>query len=133
MPYGRLAKKTGQREYNTKTGVGNIESMVIHLVDVIRRVKERARTRLEKYSRSTRNNNCQQYKERQMNKFVIAMDNYFTLPKVVTKLRQLGIGIVSSARMRKGWPPKELRQVNTEKSQHSNPSFNDFFTCYMTI
>lgn len=41
-------------------------------------------------------------------KFVVAMDNYFTYPRVMAKLRELGIGVVGTARNRSGWPPKEL-------------------------
>ena len=107
--------------------MGKIESMIVHLVDIIRRIKEKASQRLQQYNRSTRTNGEIQFTESAMNKFVIAMDNYFTLPKVVAKLRMLGIGIVGTAQMRKNCPPKELRQVNTDKSQFSNPSFNYFY------
>ena len=35
------------------------------------------------------------------NSLIIAMDNYFTLPKVIYALRKLGIGIVGTAKTQK--------------------------------
>ena len=32
-----------------------------------------------------------------MTKFCLAMDNYFTLPKVIAKLREKGVGVVGTA------------------------------------
>eukprot|EP00957_Ditylum_brightwellii_P000678 53432-Ditylum_brightwellii.AAC.1 len=37
-----------------------------------------------------------------MDKFCMAMDNYFTLPQVIKRLREKVIGVVGTARMRKG-------------------------------
>ena len=50
------------------------------------------------------------------------MDNYFTLPRVIAKLRDLSVGCVGTARFCNGWPSKELRDVN-----QSSADFNDFF------
>eukprot|EP00957_Ditylum_brightwellii_P101329 7721844-Ditylum_brightwellii.AAC.1 len=50
------------------------------------------------------------------------MDNYFTLPKVIGKLRNSGIGIVGTAQARRGWPPKELSNIAQQDA-----NFNDFF------
>eukprot|EP00957_Ditylum_brightwellii_P071087 5403024-Ditylum_brightwellii.AAC.1 len=49
------------------------------------------------------------------------MDNYFTLPQVIRRLREKVIGVVGKARMRKGWPPPALR---TTKQNECN--FNTF-------
>eukprot|EP00957_Ditylum_brightwellii_P036448 2760332-Ditylum_brightwellii.AAC.1 len=46
----------------------------------------------------------------QMDKFCLAMDNYFTLPDVISSLRKKDIGVVGTARMRKGWPPAALQK-----------------------
>mmetsp|Transcript_17478 Transcript_17478/g.39451 ORF Transcript_17478/g.39451 Transcript_17478/m.39451 type:complete len:315 (-) Transcript_17478:15-959(-) len=55
--------------------------------------------------------------------FCLAMDNYFTLPKVIHKLRQMEIGVVGTARFRAGnWPPKELKDAG------SNAKSNDFYS-----
>ena len=54
--------------------------------------------------------------------FVVAMDNYFTLPKVMGMLRDIGVGCVGTARAKRGWPPKELQVPDT-------PSFNDLYWC----
>ena len=59
-----------------------------------------------------------------MAKFCLAMDNYFTLPKVIKKLREMGVGVVGTARFRQGWPPEKLRRINI-----SDVNFNDFYHC----
>eukprot|EP00957_Ditylum_brightwellii_P113286 8637915-Ditylum_brightwellii.AAC.1 len=56
-----------------------------------------------------------------MDKFCLVMDNYYTLPQVVKYLRDNGIGVVETARMRKGWPPTGLHKF---QAKHCN--FNDF-------
>ena len=50
------------------------------------------------------------------------MDNYFTLPKIMKKLRDINIGIVGTARVRVGWPPKELSSLEPKKCE-----FNEFY------
>eukprot|EP00957_Ditylum_brightwellii_P186104 14168950-Ditylum_brightwellii.AAC.1 len=47
----------------------------------------------------------------EMENFYLAMDNYFTLPKVIKHLRDNGIGVVGTARIRTGWPPYELQKI----------------------
>eukprot|EP00957_Ditylum_brightwellii_P096204 7328626-Ditylum_brightwellii.AAC.1 len=49
------------------------------------------------------------------------MDNYFTLPHVIKYLRKNGIGVVGTVRMRKGWPPPGLHNI-----QARNCDFNEF-------
>ena len=49
-----------------------------------------------------------------MKDFIIAMDNYFTLPNVISTLRELGIGIVGTARFRRNWPPSKLKEIKQE-------------------
>eukprot|EP00957_Ditylum_brightwellii_P170747 12996419-Ditylum_brightwellii.AAC.1 len=56
-----------------------------------------------------------------MEKFCVAMGNYFTLPHVIKHLRNNGIGAVETARKRKGWPPPGI--CNTQAKQCD---FNDF-------
>eukprot|EP00957_Ditylum_brightwellii_P023672 1786355-Ditylum_brightwellii.AAC.1 len=56
-----------------------------------------------------------------MDKFCMAMDNYFTLPQVIKRLREKGIGVVGMAMMKKGWPPQALR-----KTKQNECIFNDF-------
>ena len=48
-------------------------------------------------------------------KYVIAMDNYFTLPNALHGLRQLGVACVGTARARRGWPPKELTEIDDDR------------------
>eukprot|EP00957_Ditylum_brightwellii_P063399 4812187-Ditylum_brightwellii.AAC.1 len=57
-----------------------------------------------------------------MDEFCLAMDNYFTLSKVIGKLRGIGVGIVGTSRARRGGPPKELSNITQQDA-----NFNDFF------
>ena len=70
---------------------------------------------------SQRKDDDEQFKDYPMKYFVVAMDNYFALPSVISALRELGIGVVGTSRMRKNWPPTELRGVNQE-----SVDFNSF-------
>ena len=45
------------------------------------------------------------------NKYIIAMDNYFTRPKVITALQDLGISIVGTAKYQHGCPTVYLNQL----------------------
>eukprot|EP00957_Ditylum_brightwellii_P141086 10748815-Ditylum_brightwellii.AAC.1 len=57
-----------------------------------------------------------------MDKFCLAMDNYFTLPHLISCLRKNRIGIVgANYDMRKGWLPPALW-----KTQARDCDFNDF-------
>ena len=53
--------------------------------------------------------------QRQSKDYVVAMDNLFTTPKVLELSRELNVGIVGTARARRGWPPKEFRNVKDER------------------
>ena len=58
-----------------------------------------------------------------MGTFCLAMDNYFTLPKVIEALRKVGIGIVGTTMYQsKKWPPNELKAVSKESAK-----FNHFY------
>ena len=53
---------------------------------------------------------------REFNKIV------FTLPKIIERLRNMDMSVVGTARFKRNWPQKEIREVTMEKS-----NFNDFF------
>eukprot|EP00957_Ditylum_brightwellii_P071916 5466095-Ditylum_brightwellii.AAC.1 len=57
-----------------------------------------------------------------MDAFCLAMDNYFTLPKVIAKLCKIDVGIVGTVWARRGWLPKELSNVTQQDT-----NFNVFF------
>ena len=59
-----------------------------------------------------------------MHVFCLAMDNYFTLPKILKILREKNIGVVGTSRFRQNWPPKKLREVEQNSAQ-----FNSFHHC----
>jgi hypothetical protein len=42
----------------------------------------------------------------------IAMDNFFTTERVIKMTREKGVGIVGTARNRRGWPPAEYKNIN---------------------
>jgi hypothetical protein len=48
-------------------------------------------------------------------KYVIAMDNYFTLPSFMESTRSAGVAVVGTARNRRGWPPTEYKEVNYDQ------------------
>ena len=54
--------------------------------------------------------------------FVIAMDNYFTLPKVMAMLREFMIGVVGTARFRPGWPGQNVKEID-----NTQINFNELF------
>eukprot|EP00957_Ditylum_brightwellii_P140426 10699451-Ditylum_brightwellii.AAC.1 len=55
-----------------------------------------------------------------MDKFCMAMDNFFTLPQAIKRLSEKGVGVGGIARMRNGWPSQVLRKTKNECN------FNDF-------
>eukprot|EP00171_Calliarthron_tuberculosum_P022482 IDg22482t1 len=63
-----------------------------------------------------------QLQDERRHNFVIAIDNYFTLPLVMPMLHEMGIGCVGMPRSKRGWPPKELVFP-------SDATFNDLFWC----
>ena len=59
-------------------------------------------------------------------KYLIGLDNYFTTDKSMLDICSLGIGFVGTARGRRGWPPKELKEVEETRFNctHLLPSTN---------
>lgn len=53
--------------------------------------------------------------------YVIGMDNYFTLGKAIKGCRDANVAVVGTARARRGWPPKEFKNINDER-------FNTLYT-----
>ena len=124
-PDGRMAAKQGNQEYDTKNGEGKIVTMILHLCEIIDKFKARQLARIRSYPRSTRQNSADVFSKKQMPTFCIAMDNYFTLPPVIKKLRDKAIGVVGTARFKRNWPPKELKMIDIKDAE-----FNDFFYTY---
>jgi len=55
-------------------------------------------------------------------KFVLFVDNYFTYPRTIRFFRDLGVGIVGTARPKRNWPPKELKVGDDSQ-------YNDLYYC----
>ena len=124
-PDGRSAGKKDGQEYEKDKNTGKIESMINHVVSIIDRLRKTQKKRVKKnYKKvSTRNNDVPTFEgEESQEKFVIAMDNYFTLPKVMSSLRKNNIGVVGTARFRRNWPPKVLKDIKVDEV-----NFNDFY------
>ena len=133
-PDGRTAATTGEQEYSLDKKIGKIESMILFVVGVIENFRFIQKERIEKYemalrSRTTQTKASKEEVQKQledvanpMNEFCLAMDNYFTLPKVLQVLRGKNIGVVGTSRFRKNWPPKNLQDVNQNSAR-----FNSFF------
>ena len=52
---------------------------------------------------------------RDVRRYVIAMDNYFTTSNVMEQTRLKNVGVVGTARYRRGWPAEEIREVNDSR------------------
>lgn len=47
-------------------------------------------------------------------KYCVAMDNLFTTSTAIKNLRGCGVGVVGTARARRGWPPKEIKDKSSK-------------------
>ena len=129
-PDGHTAAKKEKEQKNDYTNddkYGKIGSMILYLAQSILDMKKKQEDRIRRSdirtkTRSQVNRDTVEDFELCSNKFIIAMDNYFTRPKVIHKLRLLGIGVVVTAKYQQGWPPVALKQVDDQKSH-----FNNFF------
>ena len=119
-PEGRSAPVRGEQEYENDKSKGKIESMIMYVLSVISDLKDVQQNRMKDNRRRTRNNG--EFNEIVIEKYCLAMDNYFTLPKIIAKLRDMDVGVVGTARFKRNWPQKEIREVTMEKS-----NFNNFF------
>ena len=50
------------------------------------------------------------------------MENYFTLPKIMTMLRSKGIAVFGTSCFKKNWPPDNLKNLH-----ESRAGFHDFY------
>ena len=98
-PDGRTAAKKGNQEYQLQPGVGKIESMILHICEIIDKLKRKQMDRINSLPRSTRSAGDSLFNESLNTSHCIAMDNYFTLPKVIKALRDKSIGVVGTARL----------------------------------
>lgn len=48
-------------------------------------------------------------------RYIIAMDNFFTVPSVISAMRMEGVGCIGTARARRGWPPSEYKRVTDDR------------------
>ena len=124
-PDGRVAAKTdGRQDYSIeKSEFGKIGTMIMYLIESISILKGKQLDRIKKQEQRKRlRSTSNLIVEQCQTNFVIAMDNYFTLPKVIQSLRKLGIGVVGTCRFKRGWPPAGLKNVDDKKA-----NFNDFY------
>ena len=52
---------------------------------------------------------------RDTKKYVVAMDNYFTWPRTMRGARELGVATFGTAKGKRGWPPKEVKNVEDNR------------------
>ena len=52
--------------------------------------------------------------QKESRQYVAAMDNLFTLSKVLSGARAINVAICGTARARQGWPPKEYKNIFDE-------------------
>ena len=99
------------------------ESMILHLTEIIEKFKEKQKKRLVTYGTKLRKdkNTLNFDNDIQMDTFIIAMDNYFTRPKVMAALREIGIGVVGTSRFFRNWPSKKFKVcVHQDKAKFNN-------------
>ena len=118
--------KKGQQEYSANNKIGKVESMILHVVSVIDHLKELQLSHLRTSEITIRKNKNERFDEKKMmSTYIIAMDNYFTLPSEISVLQDKEIGIVGTAPFHgKTCPPQNLQDISKE-----NAMFNDFYWC----
>ena len=85
-PHGRTAANQGRQEYAVKKSDGKIAVMVEFITSIIDRFREKQFQRNLK--KATRYEAEVRKDDVEMEKFCLAMDNYFTLPDVIISLRK---------------------------------------------
>jgi len=84
-PDGQTASKNDSQEYHSASkAMGKIESMMLFVTLIIEKFKKKQEERIKQYNTTLRSRK-EQTKDiyNRMNKYCIAMDNYFILPKVI--------------------------------------------------
>ena len=97
--------------------------MILHLTEIIEKFKEKQKKRLVTYGTKLRKdtNTLNFDNDTQMGTFIIAMDNYFTHPKVMAALRGKGIGVVGTSCFFRNWPSKKFNVcVHQDKAKFNN-------------
>eukprot|EP00957_Ditylum_brightwellii_P015634 1179855-Ditylum_brightwellii.AAC.1 len=104
-PDGCTTENSQQQEYETCSTMGNIESMILHVISIIDMLCDRQNEwdHQNEMLRTTGIN-----ADTPMDMFCLAIDNYFTVPKVIATLCEMNIRVVGTSCFRKAWPPKEL-------------------------
>ncbi len=120
-PDGRAAAYTHQQEYQ-EGPEGKIASMIKHITDTIEKLKAEDNERQKIYTQKLRSSKNDGDNAITNGKYCIAMDNYFTLPKIMPLLREKGIGVFGTSRFKKNWPPNNLREIEIGQA-----NFNDFY------
>eukprot|EP00957_Ditylum_brightwellii_P073648 5596108-Ditylum_brightwellii.AAC.1 len=100
---GRTASKSGRQESSANNSDGEIEPMILFVTSVIDNFREKQKQRLDKTATRVREN--EREADVKMDKFYMAMDNYFTLPQVIKRLTDKGIGVVGTASCVQAQPP----------------------------
>eukprot|EP00957_Ditylum_brightwellii_P069769 5297970-Ditylum_brightwellii.AAC.1 len=101
-PNGRTASKSGRQESSVKRSDRKIEPMILFVTGVIDKFCETQKERLDRTA--TRATDNERQADIEMDKFFLAIDNYFPMPQVNKRLREKGISVVGMARMMKRWP-----------------------------
>eukprot|EP00957_Ditylum_brightwellii_P204877 15341190-Ditylum_brightwellii.AAC.1 len=118
-PDGRTAAKSQQQEYKTVNSAGKIESMILHVASIISHLCDKQKSQNASFE-STRSRVKERNDDMPMEKFVLVMDNYFVLSRVIHALRNMGIGVVGTSHFRKGWHPKDLHSITQQESNFNN-------------
>ena len=96
--------------------------MILHLTEIIEKFKEKQKKRLVTYGTKLRKdkNTLTFDNDIKMDTFIIAMDNYFTHPKVMATLCEIGIGVVGTSCFYRNWPSKKFKVCVLQDKAKSN-------------
>ena len=96
-PDGRTAAKSQQQEYETCSSMGKIESMILHVISIVDTLCDKQNARHRNGKTRAKGTTA----DPPMEHFCLAMDNYFTIPKIIACLCEMNIGVVGTSHFRK--------------------------------
>eukprot|EP00957_Ditylum_brightwellii_P085020 6464529-Ditylum_brightwellii.AAC.1 len=102
-PDGHMAAKSQQQEYETCSTMGKVESMILHAIQIIDMLCDKQNAQEQNENLRTAGINA----DTAMNTSCLAMDNYFTVPKVIADFCEMNIRVVGTSCFIKVWPPKQ--------------------------
>eukprot|EP00957_Ditylum_brightwellii_P116460 8883551-Ditylum_brightwellii.AAC.1 len=96
-PDGCTAAKSQQQEYETCSSMDKIENMIFHVTLIVDTLCDKQNAWHQNGKTRAKGTTA----DTPMGQFCLAMDNYFTVPKVIACLCEMNTGVVGTSRFRK--------------------------------